>query len=259
MHFQITSTKQMGNNTNKKDRKTISPTRRKLLRAAGAVVVFGGLQQTTIDIGRAFEGAKSLGRIHFVETSLTHKVPPHGQRASTDGFPSYFIDQSENRLLLTNLGRQEQIRGIRNQIADHKAIVHGQDFHPLPAVVFDSDSPRFLTTDATYSGGAIEQFLLAETYSNPSATIEAGADTTVTVSVEGETERLDPQTETTLTLDTREISYRVPVPLDSLETDNSTRNPTVAEREQAETTTVTPILKVRNNGKLDVYKNEEEQ
>lgn len=204
----------------------------------------------------------SYGSVNFSEVGVEHDVSlPTTTRAKYPFFHidefglNRFIDQDQSTLYINERYAQGELEVLKG----NRAVVAGRDYTPLPTQIGGGSSSG-VTTKLGENFRTLEALTVEDSYDRPRFTVEE-RDTGTVVATEGERVNVQPGSEDEIVLDDREVTLEV-----SEITDKDAEEMTVAGGEEwqkpwrktqakrywKETVTVTPKVRIRNYGELDV-------
>jgi len=171
--------------------------RRKLLKTTGAVSGFvfaGSVRATKTD----------YGAVRLVEVGVEYDLPERDdyQRTNVDGDPRYFVDPSQDRIVLTP-SLPDHVERVF-EVNDH--VIGGIGVNSAPVSVTRSGPVRSITTDIGGGRRPTERIQLVDPHQPPSIRIQQGAGGKLTLDVENSRRTLKIGIDERFQLDTRSVT-----------------------------------------------------
>ena len=180
-----------------------------------------------------------VGRTTFAEMGLSHRSENLVATSHVDQAPSYLVDAENERLLFALLSGHDL-----SKIYDRGALIQGNWLHTTPVTINEERTGETIpvTTNAQYKPYQLAD--LEDEYDFPAVKI--------TESDEGEL-RVSPADAGNRPMDVHSLNS---AQSDRIELESKTvgqRLPNHVSTQSSKETTVTPVVEVKNHGKLDVY------
>lgn len=231
----------------KHDNNSSGVNRRRFLKQSSAVAGLASINYSGVSTVAARQTDLHLGSVDFVEVVVEHPNAPSFPRAQGDRFPLYFLDQASSRLTLAG--------APLDPFAENNGVVSGEGFRPLPGAALSAREEPMLTVTSDYRGVERTTLHLEEKYTPPRVEVELDGGR-ATVSTNEQPFHVSTNAEKAVELESRTVDVR--------ERGKETRtvpNPREGGPDTVEMTapgpvvsrTVTPSVRVRNHGRVDVF------
>lgn len=221
--------------------------RRKLLKAAGTaggLALAGNVQAVTTD----------HGPVRLVEVGIEYDLPERDdyRRTNIDGNPGYFVDSSQERIVLTT----PLPDNVERVFQANEHVVGSVGIDSAPTSVTGSDPVHEVITEVRQGRRPTESVHLVEPHRPPRVEIQHDQNGELTLLAEGNRETLEPGVEKTYRLDTQPVVAKTARHTDEtadVEGIPEYRLGPKTEYGEVEVEAV-PIVSVKDHGELPVVK-----
>lgn len=226
-----------------------------MLKTTGAAAGSGLFVRNSVSAS-ADESEEKIGTATFVEVGLEHEGVPDRPTNHIDWFSQYMLQHNEGRLDLLFVDDSTVERFRRQNV-----IIRGQTLDSVPATAIESDPTKDLQVHLNQRLRQWKSVPLARQYSPPAARLIETKDRTVGLEFGTTQATVPPNTEKAISAPPREVLLRDTVPFENEETEhdgeaNETSEPNSSTTYQTGShtvITVTPIVRCRNHGELDIF------